>query len=43
MTEKITRFLAEHSPETPCLVVDLDVIAKSYEALRRHLPLARIY
>ena len=43
MTEKITRFLAEHSPETPCLVIDLDVIAKSYEALRRHLPLARIY
>ena len=43
MTEKISRFLAEHSPETPCLVIDLEVIAKSYEALRRYLPLARIY
>ncbi|MBV9954122.1 MAG: type III PLP-dependent enzyme [Pseudolabrys sp.] len=43
MTERIVRFLAEHSPETPCLVVDLDVIAHAYEALRWHLPLARIY
>jgi ornithine decarboxylase len=43
MTERITRFLAEHSPETPCLVVDLDVIGEAYEALRWHLPLARIY
>jgi ornithine decarboxylase len=43
MTERISRFLAEHSPDTPCLVVDLDVIAKAYEALRWHLPLARIF
>jgi ornithine decarboxylase len=43
MTERIARFLAEHSPETPCLVVDLDVIAEAYDALRRYLPLARIY
>jgi ornithine decarboxylase len=43
MTEKIARFLAERSPETPCLVIDLEVIAKSYEALRRYLPLARVY
>ncbi|MGC2200913.1 MAG: type III PLP-dependent enzyme [Stellaceae bacterium] len=42
-TERISRFLAEHSPETPCLVVDLDVIAEAYEALRFHLPLASIY
>jgi ornithine decarboxylase len=43
MTERISRFLAEHSPDTPCLVVDLDVIAEAYEALRWYLPLARIY
>jgi len=43
MTERIARFLAEHSPETPCLVVDLDVITEAYDALRRHLPLAQIY
>jgi ornithine decarboxylase len=43
MTERISRFLAEHSPDTPCLVVDLDVIAEAFDALRWHLPLARIY
>src|SRR5215831_17124336 len=43
MTERISRFLAENSPETPCLVVDLDVIAEAYETLRWYLPLARIY
>jgi len=43
MTEKISRFLAEHSPETPCLVIDLDVIAAAFETLRHYLPLARIY
>ena len=43
MTERIARFLAENRPETPCLVVDLDVIAEAYNVLRWHLPLARIY
>jgi ornithine decarboxylase len=43
MTDRIARFLAEHSPETPCLVVDLEVIGKAYETLRRYLPLARLY
>ncbi len=31
MNERIARFLADNSPETPCLVVDLDVIAEAYE------------
>jgi ornithine decarboxylase len=43
MNERITRFLADNSPETPCLVVDLDVIAEAYASLCRHLPLARVY
>jgi ornithine decarboxylase len=43
MTERITRFLTEHRPETPCLIVDLDVIAEAYDLLRWYLPLARIY
>jgi len=43
MNERISRFLAERSPETPCLVIDLDVIAEAYEALCWYLPLARIY
>jgi len=43
MTPKIARFLAERQPETPCLVVDLDVIADNYARLHESLPLADIY
>jgi ornithine decarboxylase len=43
MTEKIARFLADRRPETPCLVVDLDVIAESYQKLRKLLPLAQVF
>jgi len=43
MTEKIARFLADRCPETPCLVVDLDVIADSYRKLRKLLPLAQVF
>ena len=43
MTPKIARFLAERQPATPCLVVDIDRVAENFRALRRALPLARIY
>src|SRR6266446_2126199 len=43
MNHKIARFLAEHSPETPCLVVDLDVVAEAYELLCRYLSIAGVY
>ncbi len=43
MTEKISRFLAEHQPETPCVVVDMDVVAENYNLLRHYLPLAQVY
>ncbi|MEA4837914.1 MAG: type III PLP-dependent enzyme [Rhodospirillaceae bacterium] len=43
MTAKILRFLAEERPETPCLVVDLDVIAENYHSLRRYLPVADVF
>ena len=43
MTDRISRFLAETQPETPCLVVDLDVIEANYRELQRALPLARIF
>jgi ornithine decarboxylase len=43
MNKKISRFLAENVPETPCLVVDLDVVAKAYDMLRRYLPIATVY
>jgi len=43
MTERIFRFFAEHKPETPCLVVDLEVVEENFRRLRGTLPLARIY
>jgi ornithine decarboxylase len=43
MTHKIARFLADHAPATPCLVVDVDRVEANYRALARALPLARIY
>ncbi len=43
MTEKIRRFLEERRPETPCLVVDLDVVSENYRALSQALPHADIF
>ena len=43
MTAKIDRFLAAKQPQTPCLVVDLDVVAERYGDLRQALPAADIY
>ncbi len=43
MSEKITRFLAETRPPTPCLVVDLDIVEEAYRTLHEVLPLARIF
>jgi ornithine decarboxylase len=43
MTKKISRFLAEQRPQTPCLVVDLDVVSANYKKLRTAVPDAGIY
>ena len=43
MTAKIYQFLAEQQPATPCLIVDLDVIADNYAALNRYLPTAKVF
>jgi len=43
MTDKIRRFLEERRPQTPCLVVDLDVVAENYNALAAALPHADIF
>ena len=43
MSAKISRFLAERQPETPCLIVDLDIVGDTYKAMRRLLPLAQIF
>lgn len=43
MTPKIARFLAEHQPAAPCLVLDVDRVEANFRALRHALPLAHIY
>ena len=43
MNTKIARFLSDHSPETPCLVVDLDLIGEAYDLLSRYLSVASVY
>jgi ornithine decarboxylase len=43
MTPKVARFLADHQPATPCLVLDVDRVESNFRALREALPLARIY
>lgn len=43
MTPKIARFLAQHQPATPCLVLDVDRVEDNFRTLRDTLPLARIY
>jgi ornithine decarboxylase len=40
---KIARYLATAAPQTPCLVVDLDMVAASYRELTRLLPQAHVF
>ncbi len=41
--KKVAKFLAESQPETPYLIVDLDVVGQAYKLLRRYMPLAKIF
>lgn len=43
VTAKIHRFLTGQPPDTPFLVVDLDIIAEKYLTLSRLLPQAQVY
>ncbi len=43
LNPRIAKFLAEQQPATPCLVVDLDEVARAYRLLEEYLPLARIF
>ena len=43
MNRKISRFLAENRPATPCLVFDLDVVEQKYREMEKAMPEARIY
>ncbi len=40
---QIERFMASQQPETPCLIVALDVVAEKYRALAGALPEASVY
>lgn len=42
-TDKISCFLAETQPPTPCLIVDLDIVADTYRRLEQAFPFAAIY
>ncbi|HYC63501.1 MAG TPA: type III PLP-dependent enzyme [Reyranellaceae bacterium] len=43
MTERISRYFREQQPETPCLVIDLDVVEHNYRRMRELLPAAHIF
>lgn len=43
MDEPFARFLAAARPDTPCMVLSLDVVADRYRALRAALPQASIH
>lgn len=43
MTPKVARYLADHAPATPCLVLDVDHVERNYRRLLAAMPLARIY
>ncbi len=43
MTDRIRSFLDERRPEGPCLVVDLEVVRRNYEAFAQVLPDSRIF
>ena len=43
MNQKIARFFEEQKPVTPCLVVDLNVVAENYAAMRQALPDSDIF
>ena len=43
MTSKVARFLADHQPATPCLVLDVDRVEANFRRITAGLPLARVY
>ena len=43
MTPKLTAYLRDRAPATPCLVLDLDRVEENYRRLKAAMPLARIY
>ena len=43
MTSKISLFLIDHQPATPCLVLDVDRVEANFRRISAGLPLARVY
>jgi len=43
LTARIREFLTRHRPPTPCLVIDLGAVRRSYEELRAALPAAAVH
>ncbi len=43
MTPKIAKFLQAHTPATPCLVLDVDVVEQNFTAMRNAMPSAQIF
>ena len=43
MTERISKYLRENQPETPVLIVDLDVVEHNFRRMRELLPTAHIF
>src|SRR4029078_1543696 len=43
MPDRIFRYLREQQPETPCLVIDLDVVEHNSRRMRELLPAAHIF
>jgi len=43
VTQRIRDFLAAHTEDGPCVVIDLDVVRDNYDAFRRALPDTRVF
>ena len=42
MTPKVARYLSDHQPATPCLVLDVDRVAHNFGRLRQAMIEARL-
>jgi ornithine decarboxylase len=43
MTDKIKKFIAANDPPTPCVIIDVDIIAHNYHKLKYFLPEADVF
>ena len=43
MTDKIRKFINENDPQTPCVIIDVDVVRRNYHKLKYFLPEADVF